>query len=383
MVDKYGYWEAGGVKFKNKLQAMYYATQQNVDVFFKYHNQVWTNFDRSQLGKVSLDFLYQERALQLREKYDHLILYYSGGSDSHQILHTFLSNNIKLDEVCVKWPKALIDGKLYNPDSTNLDASNYWSEWNFAVKPTLDWLREHRPEVKITIQDFMEDTSQIHMSSLFDYAATMRSGAMNLNRLLTGVVSDTDLRLTDKGLRVGHIYGIDKPSLTYDEDTKQVGMFFTDFAISCVCPGQDPDSAECFYWSPDLPLLPFEMAYAMSDYFNFNQHQLNFLFRRGNQPSLLPLDDIADFQHYLARKICYRSSWDNRFQTNKAKRTDRNDKYYFMFNDNEFENIKRDYLGGLTMHTEVLDNKFLITPDNYTTGAKTMSTMSFYVRTLD
>lgn len=377
---KYGYWEANGLKFKNKLQAMFHATETNTEVYYKYHNDVWANFDRTTLGKVSLDSLYKERAQQLRDTYDYLIIYYSGGSDSHNILRTFIDNDIKIDEICVKWPKPLIDGKLYNPDVTNTEATNYWSEWNYSVKPTLDWVARNKPEILITVKDFMEDSNKIKMESLFAYAAEMRSGSMNLNRLLTGVVSDNDLILGDKGINVGHVYGIDKPLLTYNEETKLLSMFFTDFAVSCVCPGQDPNSAECFYWTADMPQIPFEMAYAMGDYFiAFPQHK-HFLFR-GNGKHLVPAGDIADFQHKLARKMCY-TNWDNRFQTEKARRNDKNDKYYFLFNDTEFETIKNDYLGGMKSFTEKLNSSFLTDPDDYYAGTRVMSTRSFPVRTL-
>jgi len=50
----------------------------------------------------SLDFLYALRARQLREKYDYLVLYFSGGADSTNILKTFIDNNIFLDEIVMQ-----------------------------------------------------------------------------------------------------------------------------------------------------------------------------------------------------------------------------------------------------------------------------------------
>ena len=96
MIEKYGYWETNGLKFENKVKALTYATQNNTGVKFVYHDKVWKNFDRSVLGKVSLNQLYKERAQQLRDSYDYLILYYSGGADSHNVLMSFINNNIKL-----------------------------------------------------------------------------------------------------------------------------------------------------------------------------------------------------------------------------------------------------------------------------------------------
>lgn len=51
--------------------------------------------------KESMEELCYRRAQQLRDQYDYLILYYSGGADSKTILETFLKYNIPLDEVVV------------------------------------------------------------------------------------------------------------------------------------------------------------------------------------------------------------------------------------------------------------------------------------------
>ena len=94
MTEKYGCWETNGLKFGNKVEALIYASQNDTKVKFVYHDNVWKNFDRSVLGKVSLNQLYKERAQQLRDSYDYLILYYSGGADSHNVLMSFINNNI-------------------------------------------------------------------------------------------------------------------------------------------------------------------------------------------------------------------------------------------------------------------------------------------------
>jgi len=59
----------------------------------------WLQQDWTIEPKESLMELYKQRALQIRESYDYLVLYFSGGSDSCTILRTFLDNNIFLDEI--------------------------------------------------------------------------------------------------------------------------------------------------------------------------------------------------------------------------------------------------------------------------------------------
>jgi hypothetical protein len=42
-----------------------------------FYDSVWNNFDKTTLGNADLDYLYKLRALQLREEYDYLVLYFS------------------------------------------------------------------------------------------------------------------------------------------------------------------------------------------------------------------------------------------------------------------------------------------------------------------
>ena len=103
LIDNYpqGYWKVRDKKFINKAEALRFASKVVRPVEYIYFDHVWKNFDRSLLGKYSLDELYKQRALQLREKYDYLILYFSGGADSYNVLRSFIDNGIKIDEVII------------------------------------------------------------------------------------------------------------------------------------------------------------------------------------------------------------------------------------------------------------------------------------------
>lgn len=49
----------------------------------------------------SLSVLYKKRAQQIRDTYDYIVLYFSGGSDSITMLNAFMQNGIEIDEVVV------------------------------------------------------------------------------------------------------------------------------------------------------------------------------------------------------------------------------------------------------------------------------------------
>jgi len=375
MYKKYGQWKAGDTVFNRKFDAMLHASKNNLKVKFVYHDQIWENFDKTLLGKVPLSMLYKERAQQLRDSYQYLILNYSGGADSHNILMTFLNNNIKLDEICVKWPKVLMDGNLYTPNNVDRSALNYWSEWDYSVKPTLDWVSRIHTNIKITIKDFVGKVESIDIESLFDKIEHIRSGAM----LQTASISDSDLILADKSITTGHIYGIDKPLLALG-DNNRVGMFFSDLAISPVVPGVlDPENAECFYWAPDLPLLTFEMAYQASEYYNINKYKRNYLWRSNNTASN---GMINQFQNDVTKAVCY-DTWDNRFQADKPTKANRTDKWFWFFENSEFETVKNIYIDNVKLRTDMITDEFKIVSSDGISGFKTMTSSVFYFRTLD
>ncbi len=351
---KYGLWIVGDKKFDNKFQASLYASSTKQNINFWYHDEVFNSVDRTLLGKISLNTLYKERAQQLRDRYQYLILNYSGGADSHNILRTFLDNDIKLDEICVFWPKPLIDGKFYTPNSVDVSVKNRWSEWNYSIEPTLKWIAQNHPEIKIHIKDFVGNPNDINISELFDKLNHTRTAGM----LLTSSVSDSDKIESSRGLSVGHIAGIDKPLLAWKENC--IVMFFSDLSVSMITPGITNDNAECFYWAPDYPLLTFEMAYQMSTHFDLCPLDKQYLFKYNSD---VPIFNRSAFQHDLAIKTCY-TTWDNRFQSGKMKSPDAGDKYFWFNESNEFSNIRNTYDRLIKDRFSVINDTFLSTPNS-------------------
>ena len=97
-----GNWQVGEERFISKHQAFVRATELNTEVKFTYFDDVWDNFDRSLIGKFSLKELYKIRAQQLRDSYDYLVLYFSGGADSWNVLRSFASRACG-SQNCFSW----------------------------------------------------------------------------------------------------------------------------------------------------------------------------------------------------------------------------------------------------------------------------------------
>ena len=202
------YWSVADKIFYNKFDALLYASEIKMPVTFSYYDDTWEKFSRVGLGSANLNNLYKKRAQQLRDEYDYLILYFSGGSDSYNVLRSFIDNGIRLDEVCVKWPMVVIEKQLYTPNTRDSSAFNYLSEWDYAIKPVLNQLSQTHPEIKIEISDW----SDKFIPDVYNEENLKKVNAWNDVEIgFTLATSPNELRLAEKGKKVASIYGIEKP----------------------------------------------------------------------------------------------------------------------------------------------------------------------------
>jgi hypothetical protein len=306
-------YQVGEEKFNNKMMAVLKASEKKLPIKWIFHDNVWDNFSKNNLhllGKHSLDYLYAQRAKQLRETYDYLILHYSGGSDSHNILMTFLNNNIPIDEIFVRRSEK-VDSKMYTPNCIDTSAKNIFSEWDYVIKPQLDWIKNNRPNIKITLGDqFSIDPTTIYNDSTMIDRFGQFTGWVEMGRC--SLIVESDRKLTDQGKKVANIYGVDKPMVIIKD--KKFYMFFTDNAVDCANKTSGSGNSELFYYATDMPILIFEQAYSMYKYFSLNKSMrylidLN-LIKRNDHDRLKTV-----FQ--LTKQIIY-STWDsNKFQTDK------------------------------------------------------------------
>ena len=332
-----GHWKVGTQKFINKFQALLYGKQHNLPVDYAFFDSAWQSFDRSLLGKFTLQELYKQRAQQLRDKYDYLILYFSGGADSWNVLRSFLDNGIKIDEVCVKWCKDTIDNGIYTPNTTELSAINYLSEWDYAIKPALEWLAQHHPSVKIEIVDWFKDKKLADAEKIFDIVNHWHD--VEVNSL--AIWSPSEAVMLEKGLAVGSIYGVDKPC-TYLEDGKWY-MYFMDGATTMGTP--NPDNiygTEYFYWSHEFPALTFEMANAVIHAFKTDPDLASTVLTKENRYNTKFVINAWQQQQKKLRSVLY-DNWTNRFQAFKPMKHDRSDKHWWIFKHPELLRYKEIY----------------------------------------
>lgn len=361
-----GYYKVGDELFANKYHALVKATESNTEVSYHWFDDKFDNFDRSLLGTRSLNDLYLQRALQLREKYEYLILNYSGGADSWNILKIFLDNNIKLDHIMVSWPISAVDAGYYTPNNKDVSANNFMSEWDFTMKPDIEWLQREYPEIKIELIDwakpFMEDPEFVKRE-LFEQLNHFHNMA-DLAR--STLFSQTEKELCEQGVKVGTIWGIDKPMVSIDLETQQCGLVFAD-SITTVGhpPLWNPHGTEYFYWAPDMPDIVFEMAYQTVQWFKARPSLQKYMWKTDLRKNV-PFLTVMQTNQVATRSSCY-PSWESKptkFQVNKPMKPARDDKDFWMYqNENlihhkiRWQEIYDEYLGALSAQFVVLDKK--------------------------
>jgi hypothetical protein len=273
-----GWYEINNTVFWNKASALLAGSKlglKNSDLHWNFNDAVFDKFDWTVEPPGDIRNYYHARARQLREKYDYLILNFSGGSDSATVLYSFIQQGLFLDEVVVR--HATTGTNNYAPDEKNLDASNEFSEFEFAARPLLKWLATVSPKTKITIHDFSKDI--INDNLVWDENFIYWTGDYISPGCIVrfGHATNKDHLLQfDKGKKVGLIFGVDKPRVQMENDN--IYLRFVDRPVHAALPstvnnGYTNTTVELFFWSPELPELISKQCHLIKQWFEIEANQ--------------------------------------------------------------------------------------------------------------
>lgn len=257
----YGIYEVNQRQFLNKTDALVEATRINVDVHWNFHDEVYSSYNWSVRPTGTLSELYKQRAQQIRDTYDYVIVHFSGGADSWTVLNSFLSNGIHVDEVYSRW--AMAERNYKDPNNFDTRESNLASEYEFATLPVLREIEKKYPQTYIHIDDYSEeytrdvDEDTLKHGGLYTTLGTFHRFSRK---------SPHEQIAAEKGKRVAVVYGFDK--IQYCTINSGVYAYFVDrFGGTDIDPTRD---VEAFYWSPQLPEIPIMQAHDMKRH--YEQH---------------------------------------------------------------------------------------------------------------
>ena len=204
---KHGYYLVDEkIKTLSKFEAYQLAGKDWSKIKFIYNEDIFLNHDWTIEPKEDIYELYRQRAQQLREKYDYLVLMYSGGIDSHNILETFLDNNIKLDEICtfnisdVGNKSEKLNKEVFNTAIPFVETLN--------LKKTGTIFRN--VEIGKLILDMWKD--DFHQENFQYYSAQQQwSGIVRTYQFKSKIKSHVEL--SENGKTICYIWGSDKPTI--------------------------------------------------------------------------------------------------------------------------------------------------------------------------
>jgi hypothetical protein len=222
-LDRFGYYLVDGQKHLHKLTAHRAADNDINRVKFVFNDQAYDSYDwtREPEPSVPLWEFYRRRAQALRDRYEYLVLMYSGGPDSKNMLDVFLQNNIRIDEI-INF-NSFERTQKYHGTIHNAD-------YVYNAKATLDQLRKSNPEIVITVVDEIEITKsyqrRLRLQGDFEFVVGSH-GCINGWLFRSAWVRDVPhiWNKIQAGTRVGIIKGQDKPQIHIDSN----GKYFTQF----------------------------------------------------------------------------------------------------------------------------------------------------------
>lgn len=265
-----GYYKVGDQIFLEKIEAIYAASQSKKQLTWHFHERVFKTIDWKTEPQETLNDLYKNRAQQLRNKYDYIVLFYSGGADSTNMVYSFLKNGIHVDEIVAGAP---LSGLRDWQDQNSTTAENTISETRLVQIPGLKKISEEYPTVKITIHDYFQDMLEYQTDEWLwrsggyihpTFAARYRLERDEYNHLK---------KILDSGKTIGFIYGLDKPLIT--EHNEEYYIMFRDTLVNnafqaLVHPLSNP---ELFYYNAEVPSLLIKQAHVTARYISVPQNK--------------------------------------------------------------------------------------------------------------
>jgi hypothetical protein len=216
LADKLGFYQVGSFKTYSKFLAISEHRKTNQGLVWNFNQTEFEKYDWTSCPTVSLKELYVDRANQLRNDYDVLVLFYSGGGDSQTVLEAFVDNGIHIDHIA-----------CCNSLNPNNDEFAYFNEE--ITRVALPYLNSISKKIPFTKQHVINQTDAI-LTGFTDVNWWIEhNNALTPNCVTRSRLRDWYLpfvKLLESGQSVAFIWGRDKPRILYDQE--QVYTQFND-----------------------------------------------------------------------------------------------------------------------------------------------------------
>lgn len=314
------YYTVGRIQTPSKTEACILSHRFGKPVEWKFGcDETYKNYDWSAEPEQSLDFDDDRRAREIRENYEYVLIAYSGGADSHNVLMSFLRQGLYVDEIFVAH---ILDVAEKHVDMSGADTSQeaVEAEYKLNVAPKLESLRHLMPNTKITVVDMSERYLNFVDTDDESWILGMTEFRNAHNARFDWFHSVEFKKTLDLGKKTAVVTGLDKPR-TYIKDNNFY-IFFTDTAFMTGGPYAFSQKhkysntyIEYFYWDISTADMVCKQAHLIKKQLEIN-------------PMLVQFWDLGKIQ--IGYRETYRlyhekllisllyTTWDNGFQATKS-----------------------------------------------------------------
>jgi hypothetical protein len=376
---KVGYYTCDSVEYNSKIHCILDGAKKSLPISWHFNDEVFSKWDFSINPAETMDQLYDLRARQLREQYDYLVLSYSGGADSHNILMSFYRQGLHIDEIVTNWVFDASKSMFLINDASFKQAWNHNAEYELNTREKLQWISDHMPETKITIWDISKNLLGYYLTRARDDSWVLDSkDALNPaanQRYNYFHIKDLRVRV-DRKNSVGMICGVDKPQC-YIRDNR-LYLYFLDKIASNVpmnsnFPEYDNCTLEFFYWSPDSCALLAKQCHLLADYLTLNK-QAQPYWIEGKSYFV-----FRDVRERILRGLLY-TTWDNKwFQVDKSTRDWDSEFDFWFMHTPLFNKPKENWEKGLENFANQVGPEYL---QNDSRGTVKLISPLYYIRSL-
>ena len=315
---KLGYYTVNGIEFDSKIQACFFAQEKNAKVKWHFNDIVFKTYNWENEPQLSLDQLYDLRAKQLRDTYDYIILSYSGGSDSQNIVESFIRQGLHLDEIIVNtMEKANYKYTIIDPN--NKDPRNAAAEHYLQTIPRLKEIEKRSPKTKITILDMSDYLFESWLSAGdASWIMDKKEGLNPLNVTRFNYIHfDETRKKFDRSKKLALVLGIEKPR-TFIHSNGDFYIRFNDRSTNIITienhiKEYDNSTVEYFYWAPESIDILCKQAHVIKKWLELNPNKQQYWYGKN-----MTADLFRTMHERELRPILY-STWDNSwYQADKA-----------------------------------------------------------------
>lgn len=264
--NKFGFYRVGNECFYSKLDAVHHSMATGEEVTWDFNNELFESLDWTVEPKESIKELYRQRAQQIRDRYDYVVILFSGGCDSTCVLDSFIDNGIHVDEV---WHLHTLDGH-----KGNMHAFMTAETFHLAIPHALEKLKDC-PDTRFTLCDNSDwERQNLRDPEVREYAWRAFNNIHNL--AMTGFYHSPTVGfhrryqrwcdMQDRGVKMGFVIAEAKPYINVDPATGKHYYRVLDHYASMPSPhvqwvNDEKENYENFFLQPDLPELMIKQAH--------------------------------------------------------------------------------------------------------------------------